>query len=256
MRIGIVGNDGMQVAALCQYLADQDVRWVVGEIEDAQYPCYPDYGQAMLEEPVDIIIDCTGDVETRDAMVVPGNAALFLLSFRDAQEKEFLHKTALSATAAQLTKGIEKIGQKAQLLDHYARQLTDIGGKLDEASQEIAGDLERTGRLLDVITRIAKRSKIIGLNSAIEASRVGEQGRGFAVVAEEIKSLADDSSRSVQDIEKILEGIQRRSAGFTQRTGVVKEVVDMQRQALTEIFSLLQSLKELEDHIRKLAQEQ
>ena len=126
---------------------------------------------------------------------------------------------------------------------------------MDSLAGSIAGDLERVGRILDAITRIAKRSKIIGLNSAIEAARVGEQGRGFAVVAEEIKNLADDSSRSVQDIEKILEGIHRSSADFAQRTGLVREVANLQQETTQEIAALLQALKELGGHLQLLAQE-
>lgn len=255
MRIGIVANDSGQAAALVREMAHLNLLWVAGEGNgQLDYPVYEDYSQALTEAPVDLIVDGTGQVRVREAMVVPAAAALFLLGAQ-ARPESLLPGFALTDSAGQLTGAIDRIAQQIQRLDDYAQQLSQMGGHLDSLAGSIAGDLERVGRILDAITRIAKRSKIIGLNSAIEAARVGEQGRGFAVVAEEIKNLADDSSRSVQDIEKILEGIHRSSADFAQRTGLVREVANLQQETTQEIAALLQALKELGGHLQLLAQE-
>jgi len=164
--------------------------------------------------------------------------------------------SGLSAASEQLTAGIEKVVTQLSVMSNYSRQFSEVGAQLDVASKGIIEDLGRTTRILDSITRIAKRSKIIGLNSAIEASRVGEQGRGFAVVAEEIKNLADDSSQSVRDIQKILTGIQRRSDEFAKRTSTVQDVSSLQQETTGQIISLVQALKELGDHLLQLADSQ
>lgn len=255
MRIGIVGNDSGQIAALAQELAHLNLLWVAGPGNgELGYPVYEDYSRALAEVPVDLIIDGTGQIRSMEAMVVPAAAALFLLGVNPRQES-LIPSFALTDSAGQLAGAIERIAQQVQRLDDYALQLSRVGGNLDSLASSIAGDLERVGKILDAITRIAKRSKIIGLNSAIEAARVGELGRGFAVVAEEIKSLADDSSRSVQDIEKILEGIHRSSGEFAQRTGLVREVAELQQEITQEITAFLQALKELGGHMQVLAQE-
>lgn len=261
MRVGIVSNDNQQVSSLLEEFPGHEVLWAAGtELADEfKCPVYEDYAEAMADRIVDIIIDCTGDVEDEEVMVVDAEAAHFLLG----AGRRFLgtgsgsgHSSALAATAGQLSSGIEKIVQRIGVLDDYSKKLSEIGAQLDSASKGIVEDLERTGRILDSITRIAKRSKIIGLNSAIEAARVGEQGRGFAIVAEEIKTLADDSSQSVQDIEKILAGIERRSDEFSQRTDTVHDVTDLQLQTTSEIASMLQALKELGQHLRALSEQQ
>jgi len=252
MRIGIVANTDEQVVRFLTVLSGQDVLWLAGTelAQDYNYPLYTDYAQAAMEIEVDLVLDGIGGADIPGAMVVREEAALFLLQSGKGQEP-----AAMLDAARQLSSATESIVSNLQVLENYTQKLSGASQELAYSSQTIVDDLERTGRILESITRIAKRSKIIGLNSAIEAARVGEQGRGFAVVAEEIKALADDSSQSVQDIKRILEGIQQQSSDLIQRTGTVQDVTQQQEEKTREISSLLQALKELGNHLHKLAEE-
>lgn len=253
MRIGIYGNDPEQVSRLFLLLSTE-IEWAAGPaLKGAfSFPVYTDIAQAMEVAPVAMIVDCIGDLQLPGVMVVPAEAALHLLGTQGTQRLE--PHGAFAAASAQLTASVEKVLQQLDLLTSYSGKLSRVGGQLGAASVGIAEDLERTGRILESITRIAKRSKIIGLNSAIEAARVGDQGRGFAVVAEEIKTLADDSAQSIQGIEKILADIQQRTSEFAAGTSSIRELSDLHLQATSEVAAMLLTLKELGPHLKQLTQ--
>ena len=251
MRIGIYAGDGAQVERLARELSGQ-VLWAAGPGLEGPFlfPCYDSYEEAQARDPVTLIIDCLGGLRDLQAQVVPLQAALALLGTRAGG-------SGIPGTAAaQLVASIESILEQLGRLTAYSEKMSRLGAKLSGAAAGIAGDLERTGAILDSISRIAKRSKIIGLNSAIEAARVGEQGRGFAVVAEEIKTLADDSAQSIQGIERILAGIRQRSGEFSTGTSSVNELSALQKLAATEIAAALQGLKELGQNLKKISQDQ
>ncbi|MEO2280173.1 methyl-accepting chemotaxis protein [Pseudoalteromonas pernae] len=120
--------------------------------------------------------------------------------------------TEQAASRAQTTN--ENAAQGRQEVDSTVLRIAQLSDSLGGAS-DVVGQLEKDadtiGSVLDVIRGIAEQTNLLALNAAIEAARAGEQGRGFAVVADEVRSLAQRTQDSTQEIENIISALQQRT---------------------------------------------
>ncbi|MCY6370129.1 methyl-accepting chemotaxis protein [Clostridium ganghwense] len=105
------------------------------------------------------------------------------------------------------------------------------------------------GAIIEAISSIAEQTNLLALNAAIEAARAGEAGKGFAVVAEEVRKLAEQSSESAKEIEKIIIGIQNKTNDAVDIVSNVKNVVKEQAEAVDETGDIFESVSQNIDNI-------
>lgn len=118
-------------------------------------------------------------------------------------------------------------------------------------AQGLATQAQDISKVLEVIRGIAGQTNLLALNAAIEAARAGEAGRGFAVVADEVRSLAQRTQDSTQEIEEMISGIQ---TGTQNAVGAMQNSASRAEQTLQRASGAGQALEKITAAISQINQ--
>ncbi|WP_415773875.1 methyl-accepting chemotaxis protein [Pseudomonas sp. LB3P38] len=166
---------------------------------------------------------------------------------------------AAVAADQQAREGDKVVGEAIAQIERLAKEV----GNSTEAMSHLKRESDKIGSVLDVIKSVAQQTNLLALNAAIEAARAGEAGRGFAVVADEVRSLAQRTQKSTEEIEELIGGLQngtQQVATIMDNSRTLTESsVELTRRAggsLTNITRTVSAIQAMNQQIAAAAEQQ
>jgi len=126
--------------------------------------------------------------------------------------------TQIESTFAGLHSSITSMCDQMQSLEQVTKQSANAVSTLSGRANEITA-------ILGLIKGIAEQTNLLALNAAIEAARAGEQGRGFAVVADEVRALADKTTKAITQTEEVINAMQSNVDSVASNSDGIKATV-------------------------------
>ncbi|WP_010248183.1 methyl-accepting chemotaxis protein [Acetivibrio cellulolyticus] len=123
------------------------------------------------------------------------------------------------------------------ILRNKSKENNDTAEKIFAVIEKLTNTTNDIGLFVESIESIAEQTNLLALNAAIEAARAGEAGRGFAVVAEEVRKLADQSRKSTEEINLLMQSIQEESQLAIQSMELMKKMSQEQNGAVNKTDS-------------------
>jgi len=231
--------------------------------------------QAMIKDiavNAKVLIVSSNDLSALSTQMVSSadQTSLESNSVSGATEEMSANINAIASTAEEMSVNIQNVSSTAEQM---SQNVNTVAASIEENSQELAGvtkyakdgfNIAETardksnaamatiellgkaakdiGEVTDLIKRIAAQTNLLALNATIEAASAGDAGKGFAVVANEIKELAQQSTKAAEDIATRVNGVQTNT----------KEVVNV----IDEISNIINHINESSSLILKSVEQQ
>ncbi|MCB5161073.1 methyl-accepting chemotaxis protein [Marinomonas algarum] len=145
---------------------------------------------------------------------------------------------ATESIRAESTQGSERM----QTILHSIAQLSSEVEGGYKAVQSVTEHTEEISTILQTIESIAEQTNLLALNAAIEAARAGEQGRGFAVVADEVRTLAQRTQNSTDEIRAMIESLVDSGKSALTSMGQCANMATDTSHVVTDNVAMMQGL--------------
>lgn len=219
-----------------------------------------------IVEAVGATASATGEISSSTEEMAANSSEQSMQASEVAGAVEEMTKTILESTensrvaADSATENGEKARQGGQIVIETIKGMNKIAEVVLSAAEtveKLGSSSNQIGEIIQVIDDIADQTNLLALNAAIEAARAGEQGRGFAVVADEVRKLAERTTKATKEIavmiKKIQEDTELAVSSMKQGTMEVEKGKGLAEKAGESLQEIIVGTEKGADLIKQLA---
>ena len=184
----------------------ENLRTIIGRVSDTSNQVAAAAGQ--LNSTAGRIATGSEEVAAQATSVATAGEEMSATSGDIAQNCQMAAEGAQSAS--------QSAQNGASVVDATIAVMSQIADKVQESAktvESLGARSDQIGTIIGTIEDIADQTNLLALNAAIEAARAGEQGRGFAVVADEVRALAERTTKATKEIGEMIKAIQSETKG-------------------------------------------
>jgi len=150
------------------------------------------------------------------------------------------------STSSIALNGVQVVERTIDVMRQIAQRVKGLASTVELLGQRS----DQIGEIIGTIEDIADQTNLLALNAAIEAARAGEQGRGFAVVADEVRALAERTTRATREIGDMIKAIQSETRGVV---GAMEQGVQEVESGTSEATRSSDALREILDQVNAVS---
>ena len=179
------------------------------------------------------------------------------ITVTESSTKASQNMNSVASATEELSASVREISERLNHSNQISGRAVQEAKSTNETIAELSEKAERIGEVIDIIMAIAEQINLLALNATIESARAGEAGKGFAVVANEVKALANQTTKASEEIALQIKGVQDSTKKVVDSIAsvakVVNEINEISSSIATSVEEQSAATNEISSNVQKTA---